>query len=702
MNPLFIFFTWFLFACTILRGNPRKIILEIESDVNLLDAKYTVITQPLDKNDFFYLFSPTKHQFVKKGNNIYSLTFVTDEPLVITEYSNFPFTHGIPNISCLLIPGDSIHLTWLRGNFFASGKGAEVFSLIQDLTTIRAVENLDSLVHKKYNKINTTEEFLRFFNEYHEFYLRIKKIIDRQKGKLSPPSSIFLAATFQGKLYSDMSSKMMQLALENGSTVSGKALCSLFDDIEHQIESTFPVDTLNITTGALNLDDYIQTAYLRSKGFPKQQKSHKWSKFSGELYRFAKHFYKGSVQRKYLTHVIAYRIIQESELGNEEYELINDFLKLKIDTIYKSYVNLALQRKTGTNAKEPSVESYNDGPYIFHKKNGLIVKHIRVVDKKPFVISTTTKHKSPILKIPSAISRDSIVFGLKKLIKLEETEYTHSRKMFVISDVEGNYQRFIELLQANSVIDKHFNWTFGTGHLVLVGDFVDRGVEVTELLWCIYALEDKAIVKGGKVHFVLGNHEIMNLSGETSYVHKKYKYNASLLKKEYSKDLYGKNSELGRWLRSKNIVEKIGNVLFVHGGISSSVNDLDVTLIDINLSASFHYSNIKIDSNNNVLNTLMSTKVGPLWYRGYYRGKVKANESQIDSTLKKFNVRRIITGHTIVGDTISVHYNSKVINTDTRHADGKSEALLIEGTKYYRVNDKGQRVLLFIDKKNDP
>ena len=30
--------------------------------------------------------------------------------------------------------------------------------------------------------------------------------------------------------------------------------------------------------------------------------------------------------------------------------------------------------------------------------------------------------------------------------------------------------------------------------------------------------------------------------------------------------LYSDQSELGRWLRSKNIVEKIGSAIFVHGG----------------------------------------------------------------------------------------------------------------------------------------
>jgi hypothetical protein len=69
----------------------------------------------------------------------------------------------------------------------------------------------------------------------------------------------------------------------------------------------------------------------------------------------------------------------------------------------------------------------------------------------------------------------------------------------------------------------------------------------------------------------------------------------------------------------------------------------------------------------------------------------KSNPEQIDSTITKFNIRHIATGHTIVADTISVLYGGKVLNTDVHHAAGKSEALLIEDGKFYRVNANGER-----------
>jgi hypothetical protein len=212
------------------------------------------------------------------------------------------------------------------------------------------------------------------------------------------------------------------------------------------------------------------------------------------------------------------------------------------------------------------------------------------------------------------------------------------------------------------------------------------------VLWLIYSLEEKAKAAGGYVHFILGNHEIMNMSGDLRYVQSKYKENAVLLGERYE-ELYGENSELGRWLRTKNIIEKVGNILYVHGGISQEVNNMDVSIEQINELSRPYYADSFYQYTDKRLNVLYGDS-GPFWYRGYYQGAAKASPAQIDSTLSKFNIRHIATGHTMVADTISVRYNGKVFDTDVHHAAGKSEALLIEGGKFYRVKPSGEKFLI--------
>ena len=56
---------------------------------------------------------------------------------------------------------------------------------------------------------------------------------------------------------------------------------------------------------------------------------------------------------------------------------------------------------------------------------------------------------------------------------------------------------------------------------------------VTEVLWLIYSLEEKAKAAGGYVHYILGNHEIMNMSDELDYVQERYIQHAQLMNKPY-------------------------------------------------------------------------------------------------------------------------------------------------------------------------
>jgi hypothetical protein len=154
---------------------------------------------------------------------------------------------------------------------------------------------------------------------------------------------------------------------------------------------------------------------------------------------------------------------------------------------------------------------------------------------------------------------------------------------------------------------------------------------------------------------------------------------------------------LGRWLRTKNIIEKIGNIAFAHGGISGNINSMNISIPEINNLARPYYADTTYNYKDSKSDIIMGD-LGPFWYRGYYDKSNTAIPSQIDSTLSQFGINHIITGHSIVADTISVWYNGKLLNTDVPHALGKSEALVIEKAKYYRVNSDGKKLLLMENK----
>lgn len=342
--------------------------------------------------------------------------------------------------------------------------------------------------------------------------------------------------------------------------------------------------------------------------------------------------------------------------------------------------------------KIPPAGNPFDGPYVMYQDKQLLVHYIlddggnKAIKTDSF---TVDQKGTAVLNVATDQPGESFTVNLKPALENEKTEYAGISKLFVVSDIEGNFRTFRKLLVNNGVMDDKFNWTFGNGHLVLTGDFFDRGDHVTEVLWLIYSLEEKAKAAGGYVHFILGNHEIMNMGNDFRYVHPKYMESAVLLNLYYG-SFFGEKSELGKWLRTKNIMEKINDILFVHGGVSQEVNTVDLSVSKVNKLARPWYPDTTYKYRDPRVELLFSD-IGPFWYRGYYTGKIKASHAQIDSTLRLYGVNHIATGHTVIADTISVLFDGKVFNTDVHHVKGFSEGLLYQDGKYYRASQLGER-----------
>lgn len=334
-----------------------------------------------------------------------------------------------------------------------------------------------------------------------------------------------------------------------------------------------------------------------------------------------------------------------------------------------------------------------DGPHLFYKGDTLITKQIVKIDTALLVKTDTflngAKNK---IEIACTFSGDAILnftTRLKDSLLIEPTEYPSPGRILAISDLEGEFVAFRALLIKSRVIDDAYNWIFGDGHLVLVGDFFDRGLHVTECLWLIYDLEQKAKEAGGYVHFILGNHEIMNMSGNLRYVRNKYIENTYLLRENYKK-WYTPDTELGRWLQTKNIVEKIGDVLFLHGGISEEVSNLNLSLPEINnICRPYYFTADSARKSDDIrLKQLFDLQNSPFWFRDYIKEKV--SPQQVDQVLAQYQVSKIVVGHSIV-PTINSFYAAKVIGIDTKHGEGVNEALLIENSNFYKVNLTGNK-----------
>ncbi|MDO4881236.1 MAG: metallophosphoesterase [Capnocytophaga sp.] len=331
-----------------------------------------------------------------------------------------------------------------------------------------------------------------------------------------------------------------------------------------------------------------------------------------------------------------------------------------------------------------------DGPYIFYSEENTTIKQITQKNNSPFVASQTFTKSIKGKKLKSYLSKDHFFsFKVKKELKNEPSKYPMPDKLIAISDIEGNYQAFEQFLIHNKVMNKRYKWTYGKGHLVLLGDFFDRGLFVTQTLWLIYHLESQAEKAGGKIHFILGNHDLMNMNNDFRYVRKKYQENASLMNTDYL-HFYKPNTELGRWLATKNIVEKIGGYVFVHAGISKEVANLDISIPTLNENArKYYFDNKKAQHlNDGLLSVIYQFGLSPIWYRGF--GKQTIDKEEFNYIRQRFGADKFVIGHTLHQE-ISYLYDQKVIDIDVDHAQGITQGLLIENGREYKVDILGNK-----------
>ncbi len=339
-----------------------------------------------------------------------------------------------------------------------------------------------------------------------------------------------------------------------------------------------------------------------------------------------------------------------------------------------------------------------DGPYLI---GGKLIR----VDENNRVFQQPFSGDSVLVRVNNPAA-DQFHVRLRQKHSIPEWEYEQPERLIAISDIEGNFDGFAGFLQKNGVIDAAFNWVFADGHLALLGDFTDRGANVIPTLWLVYKLEQEAAAQGGMVHYVLGNHEIMNIQGNFRYALPKYKKIAQEIGKHSDaksnyKMLFAPQSELGTWLRTKNVAEKIGEYVFVHAGLSPEIPDHAAGFAEIN---SVVRKNIDQGLYNNPgpdekANFLMGRK-GPFWYRGMameYKYYDKIKEPEFTRVLSHFGAKKVVIGHTVVDD-IETDFDGRLIKIDLKHGrekfTGKTKGILLENDVVYKIDDLGRREML--------
>jgi len=339
----------------------------------------------------------------------------------------------------------------------------------------------------------------------------------------------------------------------------------------------------------------------------------------------------------------------------------------------------------------PVLPVLEDGPHLFHRKDGSVTAkwvHAGKIVEKRFAAGK-----------PIELPEFEALLG--KSLKLAKhtppaSTWPMPKKLFIISDVEGEYDAMFRFLKANRVVDKNGKWAFGKGHFVCVGDMVDRGQKVTETLWMLYRLSRESLAAGGRLHYVLGNHEVMIMAGDVRYMAPKYKRVAALFGIP-PRGIVGADTEIGRWMRAQNSLTRVGDYLFVHAGVSPPLAPGKVDLAGLNVAIRSVLGTPPLEIQDKTLQAIAWGTQGPLWYRGYFKewslsfGPTPTSD-QMDAILKNLGAKTIVIGHTKVAQVTAIYDKRRVLAIDVPWTDAKKvRGLLVQGDRIDVVDVNGKR-----------
>lgn len=332
-------------------------------------------------------------------------------------------------------------------------------------------------------------------------------------------------------------------------------------------------------------------------------------------------------------------------------------------------------------------QELDECPYIFYENDKIVIKWIEAGNVIEKVYSSEDFSE---LNISSCEAFEAKYLNFnKELVVDNQQEFSGVSKIAILSDIHGQYDLLIRLLKAHKVIDEKRNWIFGDEHFVITGDVFDRGGKVTETLWFLYKLEQQAELAGGKVHLLLGNHEVMVLGGDLRYVSDKYKMVSAKLNASYD-ELFSANTLLGQWLRTKPVAISVNNIAFAHAGFSPEFVDMNFDIETVNQL--FHEEILdKPKKSVNKSDTLrfMVKSDGPIWYRGYFKDESFTKQKAQEIT-DFMGVSAVVVGHTSYKE-VRQHFDGLIYSVDSSIKNGKyGEILMWEAGEFFRGTLTGE------------
>ena len=236
-------------------------------------------------------------------------------------------------------------------------------------------------------------------------------------------------------------------------------------------------------------------------------------------------------------------------------------------------------------------------------------------------------------------------------------------RILVLGDIHGDFNMLIRLLRSGKVINKQNKWIGKETVVVQVGDQIDScrpmypgqcvnpdytkndKAEDVKILKFLTQLHSEAEKYGGAIYSLVGNHELMNVDGDMTYV--SYE-NLNEFGGEFGRQVAFKpGNEMANFLAcTRKMALIIGSNLFVHAGFEPELVRR-YNIDDINkLMALYLLDELKTP--NTFREDFMIKSTSPLWTRTF--GNINMSNETCEKLMRPlqdvYKVGRIYVGHT--------------------------------------------------------
>ena len=135
-----------------------------------------------------------------------------------------------------------------------------------------------------------------------------------------------------------------------------------------------------------------------------------------------------------------------------------------------------------------SLAAQADGPYVLRGADGRYQSWN--VDLAPDGARKRVDAVKPgaMLKIPAVGAYPAFSAKLRPPAEIEPdvVRTTGNAPLFIVADTHGEFEILAQMLTSQKIVDAKLGWSFGRGHLVVLGDVFDRGPNQLEILWLLY------------------------------------------------------------------------------------------------------------------------------------------------------------------------------------------------------------------------